>query len=94
MRITRLGWQNGLLYCDSIYGYIVVSKLLDFAHPLLDFAHPHVCSRSRGAMEGAEDRVRTGVVVGVHRQRGGATDGGAQAEERRRGCVRTRIVYS
>jgi len=45
-------------------------------------------------MERGEDGVRAdGVVVGAHRLRGGATDGGTQAEERRRSCVRTRIVY-
>ena len=51
-------------------------------------------SRNRGAMERGEDGVRAaGVVVGAHRQRGGVTDGDAQAEERRCGCVRPRIVY-
>ena len=53
-----------------------------------------MCSRSRGAMERGEDGVcADGVVVGAHRRRGGATDGGAQAEERWRSCMITRIVY-
>ena len=34
----RLGWQNGLLYCDSVYAYLMVSRSLDFAYPLLDLA--------------------------------------------------------
>lgn len=35
---TRLGWQNGLLGCASIYKYIVASMSLDMTHPLLNFA--------------------------------------------------------
>ena len=64
-----------------------------------------VCSQS-SATKGGEDEVRTGgVEVGCMEEqterrrrggvpwRGGEMDGGAQAEERRRGCVRMGIVY-
>jgi hypothetical protein len=65
---TRIGWQNGLLDYNSIYAYLVVSKLLHFTHPLLGFCIGSCAQPKQGCHGGEEDWVRG-------RSRGGAHGG-------------------